>query len=574
MRREEFHAFVAPASLLGLAGLAGSLWFLCSTFPNIHTGARVVALTLLTQGFYRTAIAIRHISVQSGKTKQLLEYPLNSAFDRWGSLIEEATRFLVLMILSYMVEPELMRTVACMVGAIIALEKLVWLLWLFTPSEYEAHYKKFTRYYDMYINNCGDWDYRKPANSVLDETLSLLVSSPLKESRFDGNSLSSDDDSPSSTTTLVQDANSSNSESPTVSNSDFKFNTFSFTPMQQTQLLPIDLHSQHNGCPDVLERLYAVSPKNTLYLQYDKFKTLMNLDLDSNSLNLDQSPEENCSLCSVSSENDTSTLKTQDTHFGGGGGGNVDYKLPNGGRLKFGGGAGFDFRRGSKASKSLLRSDCHASNSMFPNYRWYCWLSCFHDHTVKSNVSASTTNATIRKKLSNYTINYDSTSLRVCDSNFLYNSTYDDLSVDLERGGSHLLTPNAQLVFRFNQFANRYLDSWNSDSEAVHASIDPSFIRFGAPIPEMSSFYLTIYFFNTMTWQFLNTLALALPFIKPSTLHWIETLIILMMIITKLFCVKYLYLQSTRSYKFSILTEFLIYISFFAILDMIYIQMY
>lgn len=545
-------------------------------------------MTLLLIGFFRVFLIIRQLLTLNSKLDRLPENPLHNRFERLVvPLMEEIVRFLLLCAVFYATGRHSTRSMACLVGIIYAVVKLLWMLWLFSPSDYASHYKKFIRYYDLFIRSNLDLASLQTScdclSTICDSTFALDTGS------LESNSLDEDShectaslvpQSPTSTQslkTLISDLDSVKSSISVSLKPEFNLESFCPMPMAKSQLLPIDF-SQPRQDPhyNVIDRLYTVSPKNTLHLQYENFELPTKLNLNDDAMDHEDpmnaevamtdedihhfsSNSEALSMQSTHSDKYASTVHSTETHFGGGGGGNIEYKFPNGSKLKLGGGAGFDFRRGSRHSKNL--SNKESSQQLAPvswDYRWYCWLFCLHNHNSPVPPPRRVVNDSIRKKLSNYTLNNESTSLRVCDSYMLFNSCDEPIVCDLEKGFYPSVTQNAQLYYKFNCFANRYLDRWSNRNGDLLCPIDPAFVRFGVPLLEIPSLYIIIYLYNAFLWQVFSTLILALPFHMEHILPGAVAIIFTLAIITKLFSVNYLHLQCSRSYKFSILLEFLI----------------
>lgn len=566
MHLASFHAKVIPISLLGFSVIAASLWMLCSTFPSTHAFGRTIVATVLVLGFFRLFLMIRNL-IKGSRKNAFPDHPFLDRFDRIGvPLLEEVVRFILIAIVFSATGSILIKSMACIVGIIYALEKQVSLLWLFSPTDYNLHYKKFSRYYNIYLKN--EIEHSWPKNPY-EPSIVCESSSCMGVMYHDKTSHNADcceavsshgAGSPTSSTTLVSDSNSLNSSAQVLLKPEFDFN-FSSAPMGKSQLMPIECPQSHiENNSDIIQRLYTVSPKNTLYLQYENFELPTQINIGPAAL-LDSSLNvEELSFDKTIPDIESSSFHTTDTHFGGGGGGNFKYKFPDGSKLKLGGGAGFDFRRGSKHSKHLVNKETpYQYQSVSSDYKWYCWIFCFHKHQMKELPTRRVVNDSIRKKLSNYTLNNESSSLRVCASINLYHSTDEfSCSDDLESGPQTRLTQNALLYYKFNHFANRYLDIWNHDSAGNQCLIDPAFIRFGVPLTDISPFYIILFIFSTIIWQVLASITFALPYFMKHSMDGAVGLIFLITALCKLFCMNYTHLQSSRSYKFSILVEFII----------------
>lgn len=575
MRLELFHATVVPLSLLGLGGLVGSLWFLSSSFPSPHDCARMVAMASLILGFYRVFLMIRSLSIKNSK-KLLPEFPQDSFFNRLGApLSEELIRLLSIVAIAHATSTESIRSMACMNGALYAIEKQMWSFWLFSPRNYELRYKKFLRYYDMYENATQDstnslaaLQQKAKSTPCLKNSVDMSYDTECVDCSMEGSrSGTKSPVSLDSLTTLVSNGNLNGSAPLMDVKPEFNLNSFDDTHMIRSYLEPIYCPQRQNESrPDVVDRLYTISPKNTLYLQYENFKLPPKIDLNTVESEHDVSPillKQDVLVLSNSIHG--SDFASISSHYGGGLGGNIEYKFPDGSKLKLGGGGGFDFRRGSKESKTLLNTiKDQAHYLMSSDYRWYCWLYCLHEHVIEKQQPKHVVNATIKKQLSQYTLRNESTPLRVCASSPLYWSLDNNSITDLESGVLQQPVQNAQLFYKFNRFANMYFDVFNYDGSYSLCLVDPAFIRFGVPLRKLSSFYLITYNLSNSLWQIYACITFALPFYMKRCLTGLIAISFMLTFILKLFSANYLHCQCPRSYKFSILVEFLINILMFA----------
>lgn len=581
MRAESFHAIVIPISLLGLLGLIASVWFIFSPFPSVLVCVRVVVLTLLVSGFYRVFLMIRQLLQRTSAGSNLPEFPLSSIFHRlFAPLMEEFVRFLLLATVYYAMSPDMTKSMAWIVGITYAVERQIWNLWLFSPSNYQEHYKKFLSSYNDYVRATLECTWHKYLKTeITNETPSFKdyaksntspqISVCLQEDYFRiYDSCSESLTGSESLKTLVSDTKSLKSTSLVLSKPVFNLHFFGKQPppMPLTQQSPIESpQPRQDNLPGVIDRLYTVSPKNSMYLQYENFKLPRKISFDDDSSTYQSFPpissqNENSSVRTSDLDSEALTVHSEDTHFGGGGGGNFEYEFPDGSKLKFGGGAGFDFRRGSRESKNSFKLDClRSSNSMSWDYRWYCWLFCVHNHNGDKEFPRRANNASIRKKLSSYALMNESSSPKVCGSNSSYSSV-DEISFieDLESNSARPPIQNAQLLYRFNYFANRYLDKCRNNNGTSLCSVDPSFARFGVTLLRISTVYVVLHLLSTSMWQVFACLAFAFPFYMRHTHYAVAAFIIMITVIAKLFSVNYLHLQCHRSYKFSILLEFFI----------------
>lgn len=437
----------------------------------------------------------------------------------------------------------------------------------FCPVGYTSRFKKFLSNYDIYQSQMRD----------------ALEKSPSFDSSLLGGS----------TLTPVNSAQS------------FEFNTssFGFIPLSPSVLVPNMDQQVLESSQEVLERLFSVSPKNTLHFLLGEY------GMDASGPTL-QAPVE---------VEDTGSVHSADTHFGGGGGGNFKFKLPGGAKVGFGGGAGFGYSHGSDSDTnsdkqsshettcSETKSDCKSLNHSLalatldtsntsasiapgsPNawnvksmdqkkaillrvlywFRWLLPIPQSEDGPVC--VFHRALRFSIRKKLSTFTLNTETKSLK--SSLRLLYGTVDIESQLPDRQCKLSKTENVHAYYEFAKFGNKFFDVWSPGLLEFYRSVDPSFYRFGTLLSRLPVFYYVIYAASICMWQFASTLMLAYPFVvaTPSVLTFLG--LVAVVFVAKVFCTNYLNNQATCSYRVSLVVELAVSLILFALAYFYYLSL-
>lgn len=493
--------------------------------------------------------------------------------DKFGILIvEESVKFCALLVVAFLgkAADHCNITYAYTVAAVYALNFLVASLVKFCPFHYKDRFKKFLRNYEIFESHKLPKFTKKTSfnNSVLLDSGATLALS----------------DSPSKPV--------------------FNLNSFNeaqlLTHSKQMQSMHLDALEAHN---DSLERLYSVSPKNTLHCQLGR---IFGKD-DGISATYFKDLVEN-----IPAHMESQSFHLNDVHFGGGGGGNFEYLLPDGSNLKFGGGAGFDYKHDSKKSsnhgscddpeagsdpkystisnlacklgKSSPESapyDCSSISygvqcnpyrssdestleelkARLTNFiHWFRWMLPMAEREDESSyVSPKALRHSIRKKMSAYTLNSEITSLKSFPGRL-----YGTMDLESQVSSPCLKTENIHAYYEFARYANLYFDVWSPWPLELHEGVDPAFYQFGTLLLRLPTFYFIIYSTGVCLWQFASTLLLAYPFVasSPSMITFAGLCTIL--ILLKLFCLNYLHNQATCSYRVSLVVELVVNLVLFA----------
>lgn len=246
------------------------------------------------------------------------------------------------------------------------------------------------------------------------------------------------------------------------------------------QSMPI-LNQKEKNYYKLVDKLYSVSPKNTFHL-VTASATAMTMD---------------------GLQDDSSSIHTCDTDWGGGGGGGFKYKMPDGSKISFGGGGGFGYhhydRRHSEHSQKSHHSQSSQSqpNQSQSNKKVWGWLIPY-----KSKKSLS-------KKLSEF--NFETSKL-LSEDQENYSSINDDIEITKD------------------EFSN-YLNLSLGIKKTI--IFDPIFDKFNKLIRNLNSLEVFLLMMNRMAWNFGCLISLSLNFSKSFHLVWF-------LIILKLFNINYL----------------------------------
>lgn len=394
----------------------------------------------------------------------------------------------------------------------------------------------------------------------------------------------------------------------------FNLNSFEKEPLlSHSKLIRSIRLDTLDANPEILDRMYSVSPKNTLHLQLDKSGSE---DEVSSKVLAKFKSLENFWEQGADTPSELNSLHSSDTHFGGGGGGNFKMKLPNGTELEFGGGAGLDYKHHSscesesssdtsgasntrysppqwtksKTSSNLslmnspyaLGPSAHSPSALSPSVLspyatstssrsnssvlesiifWFRWLLPVTKKEDDTHISPLALRQTIRKKMSTFTLNSDTASLKSVPCK-LYGSI--DLESQLPEKSARFTAENVHGYYEFAKFANQYFDVRTPRLLEFYKGVDPAFYHFGTLLPNFPAFFYIVYSTSICLWQYSSTLILAYPFVAADPRLVTFMGIICILAVLKLFCINYLHNQATCSYRVSLVVELVLNLGFFA----------
>lgn len=319
------------------------------------------------------------------------------------------------------------------------------------------------------------------------------------------------------------------------------FNLNFFAPAQNLKhhkLMPILIQNSQQAHLDMIDRLYAISPKNTIHLQLEAGYNEQTIPMDK-FYPTEYSP----AILEPGQEDDSPQMiqatLSDDTY-------SEETLLSS-----------------SPENFSLLSSSSSgvSEKSSLERFKdlvvWFRWILPIHGASDKESIPTTSPyeiRRSLNKKLSSYTLNSETISLKAPQNRTLYGT------IDLEGNTpSESECKNVHEYYRFASFSNKYFDSNPSTS-----TIDPSFITFGELLTSLPLTYFILYGLSNILRHFAYTLALSPIFMAPN-ICGLEVFLIGLMLIVKLFSHNYLYQQSTSSYKQSIVVDFCIMLALFCI---------
>lgn len=493
MHTFSFSVVAVPLLVTVLVLAAGLLLQAC---PSLDSASSLVHIGLRTQGVlicFRVVLILRAALFSLPANAKLPTAPSDKAADKFGlPLLEELVRFL--LVAWSISTPEVSASQALTVATVYAVNKLVCNLVTFSPVDYASKYEKFERFYSMFL-----------AHTLGAVSKTSFVSMSTSDS---GATLVPSEE-------LVAD----------VEPAKPVFNLDSFKTLSPRPLMPILCPATSQQTQPNTDYLYSVSPKNTLHPE---------LHIDDDDLDVHSF-----------APHDSSSIHTTDSHYDGGGGGGLRVTLPNGARISVGGGAGFHYDNPSHSRHNSTTSLGYTSpdDSKVHPLRWFAWLLPLK--VGKKEMTPGELKMSIRKKLSTYTLNSDTASLKSSTCMPLYGT------IDLESQVTSAKRENLQRFYEFARFSNDYLDSWSSSFSGILREIDPAFIRYGVTLPDMSPAFFLLQLVSIILWQFLATMLCAVRFANVPLFAGAAAALIVL----KLFCGNYLHSQCTMSYRFSIAVE-------------------
>ncbi|OBA21604.1 hypothetical protein METBIDRAFT_83176 [Metschnikowia bicuspidata var. bicuspidata NRRL YB-4993] len=528
MHTPAFWAVVVPAVsvffLLGLASVAVAV-------PKFDASGQYVCVVFGCQFlvmFFRIACVVRKAIRQSSRLKtKLPERAAAGMGDKFlVHLMEESLKFLVVAAAAVFLANERasVASYALVVAGVFACNKIVATLVTFSPVGYEQRFGNFTRSREIFEARLGRAGDKASVGS-------------------EGACHVSDNG------TLVLQSSGEVAQPP------FKLDLFASKSEPPNMPIPgsTDYALAHLR---MIDRLYSVSPKDTMYYTYEHF---LGSPDDGWAGPADDAPVQgsaNEPLCYAVAAGLASEEKQSGVISAGG----LDSENASGDTA-----GAFPVKESAPhllRPATLATAPCVMAHPALQN-SWWAWLFpwCNEEDGEKSAVCER---ALLRKKLSVYSFNSnvsacdkqascsaecEASSLRLRWSQALYGAA------DLESQCLGRRVPNSQTFYEYARFANNYLDFWSPSVHGVMRCMDPAFVRFGVAIPDLPAFYFICYSAGVFMWQVSSTLVLAMPFLGRHGPWWLVALALATLVVAKLFSVNFLHGQCTSSYKVSIFAE-------------------
>lgn len=568
------YALVACPALVAAYGLL--LWTLRllaqGGYDSWSHYVRVAFITQILLSYFQLFVwAKGRFAISPPLRMSFAERPAAGGTDKFGMPVaEEAVKLCSLMIVMFMGGNARNYSVsyAYTVAGVYGFNVLVANVVKFCPLHYKQRFQKFLLNYSVYKSHTEQQPAKRASFSSLGNSSLLASASTLAV--------------PEEVCKPVFNLNSFEKAIP-----------LAHSKLMQTMNLSLVSYN------DSIERLYSVSPKNSLHRQlgqnYGKN--------DAISAKFSEAFES-----SILVDLEAQSFHTADTHFGGGGGGNFKYELPDGTKLKFGGGAGFDYSHGSNPGSERGSRDDSSDSVKSADYKfnlklyksspelgaslasfstrethsnpyglsdetsieesrsrllqlvsWFRWmLPIAHKDDQPARVSPKALRHIIRKKMSTYTMNSETTLLKSCPRRL-----YGTIEISSQLAASRPVE-NVHEYYKFAKFANLFFDVWSPRLLDFYKGVDPAFSHFGTLLTDLPVFYFTIYSLSICLWQFSSTLILAYPFVDscPTVATYLG--IVALLIVVRFFCINYLHNQATCSYRVSLVVELVVNCVLFA----------
>lgn len=328
----------------------------------------------------------------------------------------------------------------------------------------------------------------------------------------------------------------------------FNLDSFSKRSISQSKLMPI-LSSNLHCTSDTMDRMYSISPKNTLHLVSDAeslcepdygnpysvaFNDQLAREAEAPLDGKDAPCDPNCSFSESLELNDPSVRSNPQFP--------VAYTSCSSSTFS------------SASSKSLRMSFLG----------WFKWLIPFEFSKKRKPKSfyKRLQRVQIKQKLSTYNLNSNDTSSLLSGSQPPLYGSFDLESQTFKPAYKRQF--NCHDYFDFAAFSNTHFDDWATPANRV----DPIFKKFGVTFEELPTVYFVAHVIELVLAQFVSLMTFALPFFL--ALPFSTSLaLIAVVFICHLFCINFLKHQSESSYKVNIVLALLIRMATFGALLLI-----
>ncbi|RCK56561.1 hypothetical protein Cantr_05481 [Candida viswanathii] len=483
----------------------------CEIFADIMAGVVIGVVSYIIKFIYRLIISNK---LNIGNTSSIFDsfiYPI----------LEEAIKLSIIYYEYYKFDIDIFDMVFIWLGYSLVLNSIL----LYNPFDYEHIYRKFLNYYHVWGDSCH---YKSSAANIeqienLFENFKSVKEEPNgKKSR---NSLTSHDSShtlvPYNQTTLNKKF--SYKDLPT----EFNLQSSKFTkpapsspiatPMKKSNssMSTLNCVKNYKSCLDFVDKLYSVSPQNTYYLNNaTAIAAFSEVEEQSEPTALPKSlaksilPELERVFENIDEADDDSSMHSNETHYGGGGGGNVKFKLPNGGKLEFGGGAGFDYKHGKHANDSdsdgdgddnTQQASPHKPFTVLSFINWFSWLlppllPIGENENTKPYISTQERFPLLKHRLSTYSLSE-------------HQPNTDTSNVDYE-SCEIISKPIIERFIKFQYFMAYYYDI-SVTSPISPVRVDPLFEKYGQLLIDTPAFWV---FLDEFNWLLYNWVAFLMYF--------------------------------------------------------------
>ncbi|OVF11153.1 hypothetical protein A9F13_01g06204 [Clavispora lusitaniae] len=505
MDTPSFLAVGVPSLVLVLILLMLSVFY-TPTVPE-HPYSHYIRLIVFVQVVilcYQLLWTVTRVLVRSGRYQKLPESCPSGFVDKFlKPIVGEMSRFSVITLASTLGGPNFSIDIysVYVVAFVYSANFCAAYLMTFSPLHYKQRYERFLHQHSIYTSSKPGPKLPQPSYTALKDTDLYSLAAEVEPK-------------------------------PT-------FNLDSFRPLHKlshSKSMPVLVQNSQQAHLNMIDRLYSVSPKNTLHLQIESdTKWMPSID---NLHAMDQHSEEPSIIEYTQPENFEAHFNCHEFHSDG---------------------ASFTSSSSSDAETLKSRSPVSTVRSAL---KWFNWLlplpSSFQNQQFQP--SPHEVKRFINKKLSSFTLNSETATLK---SHGL-RSSYGAIDLENQSYSINDTSDNVHEFYKFAAFSNKYFDASSSHSTDSNASIDPSFLRFGVLLSKLSVFQFVLYGITNGLRHFAYTLILSSLFLNPSFAGSSPCLVVLMMI-AKLFSNNYLHQQSTLSHRITTAIDFFITLALFII---------
>lgn len=401
-------------------------------------------------------------------------------------------------------------------------------LYFYCPHDYNSYYQQFLRLYDVWLyqdnykyNHNNHHEVQYLISNIMNDEDEDDEASPFdithrhsicthdsQKTLYSANSLSPKKLSGKKLPTefnLHQSIHDSQKESS--SNNKLVSTAMSISKSTDTTF-SVEMLKNYQSCSDFVDKLYSVSPRNTYHLNtataIATFEDFGGEDPHSSGtviINKINEPIEQveCTLDDHDDDDDdenhdSSSIHTNGTHFGGGGGGNFKFKLPNGPKIEFGGGAGFDYSHDDPSSSSTTATTplTNTPSKFITFINWFKWL-----FPVILPLGKQPEPPMVQFQGERYPL----LKHRLSNYNLQQGNSNPELP-PLETEGRAEFRP---ILDRFSRFQYFILYNYHVVVGQVTSriNVDPVFKRFGQLITEVSPIFILMNEMNEYIWQWI-----------------------------------------------------------------------
>ncbi|KAG7665222.1 uncharacterized protein J8A68_001278 [[Candida] subhashii] len=451
-------------------------------------------------------------------------------------------------------------------------------IYYYSPNNYKSTYHQFLKLYDIWLyqdqykynyhNNQQEIQYL--INNILDDDDYSTVSTnrnsicthDSQKTLYSTNSLTPPKKLTGKKLPIEFNLHNNNNNNQDVHLLPHESPKFQATPMDISKSIEtvstINTLKDYQSCSNFVDKLYSVSPRNTYHLNtataiatFEDFGREDQHSSDTVIYTKINKPEQEETYENINHhlDEDTSSINTKGTHFGGGGGGNFKLKLPGGTKIEFGGGAGGDYSHEDPHSSSTTpispsTSSTPHNNRIIKFINWFKWL--LPPLLPIGEDSTTTTNNLAQFQGERYPL----LKHRLSTYNLHHNSEFTTSPSNLETGGLAEFKPHLDRFIKFRYFI-LYNYNFVIGQLTSRIKVDPVFKRFGQLIEDMNAWILGLNEMNEFIWEL----------IVFGVFGYLRNYyyLVAMILIGRLYKDNYLFFGENRfDYRFAVLSESMI----------------